>query len=185
MNTPNNKRRRDSQMKIEKAFVRLLQDVDMEKISVAALCKEAGVNRSTFYANYEDVFALAEAVRRGLAEEVLDLYQPEREGKYHSYDFLRLFRHIYDNQIFYKTYFKLGSSSDIQHFGLDVAMAEKLYGSKNIEYHVAFFYSGLNAVIRRWLENGCRETPEEIDEVIRREYGVKQWFAEENRQKET
>jgi len=50
---------------------------------------------------------------------------------------------------------------------------------------VAFFYSGLNAVIRRWLENGCRETPEEIDEVIRREYGVKQWFAEENRQKET
>ena len=179
MNTPNNKRRRESQERIEKAFVRLLQKQELEKVSVAAICREAGVNRTTFYANYLDVFALAESVQQKLETEVIGLYHDEREGRYHSYDFLKLFRHIKENQIFYKTYFKLGGTSQLRHVGLDMAMAEKLYGSRNIEYHIEFFSSGLNAVIRRWLENDCRESPEEIDEVIRREYSVKQYFSEQ------
>ena len=72
------------------------------------LCREAGVNRTTFYANYDDLFALADAVQKNLEAEVFDLYREERERKYNSNDFLKLFRHIRENQLFYKTYFKLG-----------------------------------------------------------------------------
>ena len=41
------------------------------------------------------------------------LYQEERESMKHSYNFLKLFYHIKENPIFYKTYFKLSNDTDI------------------------------------------------------------------------
>jgi hypothetical protein len=42
-----------------------------------------------------------------------------------------------------------------------------------MEYHIAFFESGLNAIIGKWLEGGCRETPEEMAEIVISEYAPK------------
>ena len=60
MNTPNNKRKRDSQEKIEKTFVQLIQKKNISEISVSTICEIAKLNRSTFYANYIDVYDLVE-----------------------------------------------------------------------------------------------------------------------------
>ena len=54
MNTPNNKRRRESRLRIEAALVRLLQDKELAQISVKEICAAADVNRTTFYANYQE-----------------------------------------------------------------------------------------------------------------------------------
>ena len=48
------------------------------------------------------------------------------------------------------------------------------YENRYMEYHIAFFKSGLNAIIKKWLENGCREEPEEIASVLETEYLPKQ-----------
>lgn len=170
MNTPNNKRRRESQKKIESAFVKLLQDRELNKISVTDICKSAGVNRTTFYANYADVYALAEAVQKRLEKDVLALYQEEWEQRRSEHNFLKLFRHIKDNQLFYKTYFKLCTDGQLQVIGYDIQEAAAYYGNKNIEYHIEFFGNGLNAVIKKWLKNDCHETPEEIFAIIQAEY---------------
>lgn len=113
MNKPNNKRRKDSQKRIETAFIRLLQDRELNQITVTEICKAAQVNRTTFYANYLDIYNLADAVQKRLEEEVIGLYQEERERQYNSNNFLKLFCHIKENQIFYKTYFKLGSGRPV------------------------------------------------------------------------
>lgn len=34
----------------------------------------------------------------------------------------------------------------------------------------SFFKAGLNAIVKKWLEGGCRETPEEMNEIIHSEY---------------
>lgn len=39
------------------------------------------------------------------------------------------------------------------------------YDNKHIDYHIEFFRTGLNAVIKKWLSNGCKETPKEINEL--------------------
>ena len=83
MNTPNNKRRRDSRNRMETAFVRLLQHRELKQITVTDICKAADVNRTTFYANYLDLYDLADAVQKRLEAEVLGLYQEERELKKH------------------------------------------------------------------------------------------------------
>ena len=170
MNTPNNKRKRESRKRIEGAFVRLLQDSELEKMKVTDICKLAGVNRTTFYANYLDIYDLAEAVQKTLEAEVAELYREEREKKYNSNDFLKLFRHIKENQIFYQTYFKLGLDGKYQITEYDVQQAAAYFDNRFIEYHMEFFRNGLNAILKMWLRNGCRESPEEIASIIKAEY---------------
>ena len=64
MNKPNNMRRRASRDRIATAFVRLLQDRELSSLSVTEICKTADVNRTTFYANYMDIYDLADAVQK-------------------------------------------------------------------------------------------------------------------------
>ena len=108
MNTPNNKRKKESIERIEKVFISLLQTNELNEISVSDICKLAGLNRTTFYANYTDIYGLADSIRDKLEHNLSDLYQNEITRGFNSNDYLKLFRHIKDNQIFYKTYFKLG-----------------------------------------------------------------------------
>ena len=69
MNTPNNKRKRESQEKIEKTFLQLIQKKNISEISVSTICEIAKLNRSTFYANYVDVYDLVEKVKNRMADE--------------------------------------------------------------------------------------------------------------------
>ena len=169
MNVKNNKRRKESQEKIERAFTELLQTREIKDITVSELIKMAGVNRSTFYANYIDIFDLADKLRETLANDFSNLfadydYFEERTGA------LRMFRHIKENQIFYTTYFKL--CYDDQHLIsiYDAKRAEQEHMDSNIKYHIEFFRNGLNAIIKLWLAGGCQESPEEMAEVLKSEY---------------
>lgn len=179
MNTPNNKRKKESQEKIEKIFVRLIQNKEINEISVTDICKIAKLNRSTFYANYIDIYDLADKIKEKLELEVDNLYKEERENNRNSNDFLKLFRNIKENQIFYRTYFKLNmdKNTKISQYEYDIHLAKMIYDDKHIEYHIEFFMAGFNAIIKRWLFNGCEETPEEMNDIIISEYKNKNIIA--------
>ena len=81
MNTKNNRRRRESVEKIEKAFIEMLQYKELNEITVSNICKKCGLNRSTFYANFIDIYDLADKVRIHLEEEVGQLYEAEQTQK--------------------------------------------------------------------------------------------------------
>lgn len=170
MNTPNNKRRKASQSKMEAAFIELLQNRELKEIRVTDVCKLAGVNRTTFYANYSDIYQLKDVVQMRLEGEVAALYQDQQGKDSPDYDFSRLFRHIQENQLFYKTYFKLGLDGTFQ-IPQHIQRSGARYGSsRHLAYHIEFFRNGLNAVIKRWLEQGCPESPEELSSIIEAEY---------------
>ena len=172
MNTPNNRRRKASQEKIEKIFVQLIQTKEISDISVTDICKKTGLNRSTFYANYLDVEDLADKIAEKLEEDVAFLYQEERETKNNSNNFLKILNHIKENQIFYKTYFKLNKDKNtiISQYEYDTNLSKLLYDDKFIEYHIEFFKAGFNAIINKWLSNNCKESPEEIESILKAEY---------------
>lgn len=170
MNTPNNRRRKESREKIEKVFVELLQSKELSQIRVSDICKRANVNRTTFYANYPDIYGLADAIRDRLEDQLSYIYQEEIASGVNSNNFLKLFCHIQQNQIFYRTYFKLGYDNNYKINVYDKELANKFFQERFIRYHMEFFKSGLTKVIKLWLENGCSETPEEIFEIIKSEY---------------
>ena len=169
MNTPNNKRRKDSQNKIEKVFLQLIQRKNISEISVSTICKMSKLNRSTFYANYIDVYDLVEKVKGKMADEFAE-FQISNNSGHNPAGYLNMFNHIKENQIFFKTYFKLEDISTSPITQHNKEMAKKYYDNEFIDYHIEFFRAGLNAIIKKWLNNGCKETPEEMVKIITSEY---------------
>ena len=55
-------------------FVQLVQTKEINQISVTEICKKANINRSTFYANYLDVYDLADKITEQIENEVALLY---------------------------------------------------------------------------------------------------------------
>ena len=169
MNTKNNRRRKTSIEKIEKAFVTLLQTHELKEITVSDICKMTGLNRSTFYANYLDIYDLADHVRSTLERDFASVFSEDDETKEQT-GALRMFSHIKENQLFYKTYFKLEYDQQHQMLIFVTARAEKDFDNKHIKYHIEFFRNGINAIIKMWLAGGCVESPEEMAEILRQEY---------------
>lgn len=161
-----------SQIKIEKAFIELIQTKEINEIKVTDLVSLAKVNRSTFYVNYIDIYDLADKMREKMYNDVLGLYKEEAIRHEHSYNYLKLFKHIKENQIYYKTMFKLNFDfMDYCDNPFDKEEAIKYLGTdKNLEYHIEFFRAGISAIIRKWLLNNCKESPDEMVDVIKLEY---------------
>ena len=145
MNTKNNQRHQDTIAAIEEAFVSLLNEKELKDISVSELCEKAGINRSTFYDNYTDIFALANAYAERIEKSVAE--QPHTDG-----EFAWIFEHIRANADVFTVYFKLGMSK------------------KSADYKELFFRNGVYAVAKMWIEGGCVESPEQMGEIIKREY---------------
>ena len=169
MNKPSNNKRKKSQEQIEKVFLQLIQKKNIDEISVSTICEKANLNRSTFYSNYIDIYDLAEKVRQQLEVDFAQ-FQLSNNAKQDYNGYINMYRYIKETQIIFKTYFKLEEISKSIPTQYCIKLAEKYYDNKFIDYHIEFFRAGLNAIIKKWLSNGCMETPEEISAIITSEY---------------
>ena len=170
MNVKNNKRRKTSVEKIEKAYIELLQEKERANINISLICEKAEVNRSTFYANFMDLYDLERSIKEKLLTKFCEVYNDKIKMRGEFSDFLNLFYHIKDNKALYRAYFKFGEGFTVKDMRYDIGDAKKYFNNEYIDYHIEFFYNGLNAVIKKWLEKDCEESPEEIEKIIKSEY---------------
>ena len=145
MNTPNNKRSLATEECLNNTLMALLKDKELADISVTELCEAAGIDRSTFYAHYEDVFALGNAC-------AADIEKRLSEVSHFADDFAWVFEYIKDNPEVFSVYFKLGVS--------------KTTG----DYKEIFFRNGAYSVAKMWFDGGCVESTEQMGEIVKREY---------------
>lgn len=80
-----NKGFEDTHRDLIETAVRLISDKGLEALSIAALARAMGINRTTVYYHFESREALIEAVKRWSAEQLsrgmdMDLPRPERIG---------------------------------------------------------------------------------------------------------
>ena len=57
---------------IKQAFMELRTEKPVEKIRVKELCDRACINKSTFYAHYQDIYALANAMEDEMVHAVVE-----------------------------------------------------------------------------------------------------------------
>lgn len=145
MNAKDNKRHQETLQRIYTTFAALLRDQELNKISVTELCEIATIERSTFYANFEDISALANSYAAGIEKQVAA--QPHTEG-----EFAWIFEYILENKELFQIYFKLGISQ------------------KSTDYKTIFFRNGVHSVAKLWFEDCCKESPQKMAEIIKREY---------------
>lgn len=146
MNTKNNQRQKEMIAAIDAAFVSLLKEKELKDISVSELCEKAEINRSTFYENYADMFALANAYSEKIENQIAE--QPHTDG-----EFAWIFDYIKSNADVFEIYFKLGISKN-----------------SAADYKNLFFRNGVYAVEKMWFEGGCQEPPEQMGEIVKREH---------------
>lgn len=72
----NQSKRDKTRQTIRETFLSLYREKDISKITVTEVCKAAGINRSTFYTYYEDVYALQSSLEEETLTEIAKLILP-------------------------------------------------------------------------------------------------------------
>ena len=174
-------------IRMDEAFLTLLERKDFAYITVKELCETAGVNRSTFYLHYETMADLltesvshmneqflaymkkdSEAFMAKLENCPLDelyLITPEYLNPYLGYieKHKRLFRTVMEKAVVlrmdksYNGLFRHVFTPILDRYGVP---------QKDRSYLIAFYLHGLMAIISEWLKNNCADSVSYIIDMI-------------------
>ncbi len=183
MNKPNNKRSRDTDEAIIRAAFQcmVMRGKPVSKITVREICEQAGVNRSTFYAHYMDVYDLFDKVEQHMAEMCQEsLIEHITSGGIQAalesvFGFILAYKEfylLYFNEIKQMSHLISVMMQPYEEQIRKIKEARSGFGVKDeMTYHFNFFTAGVCALVAYWLNHDCRETPHELYEILLREYG--------------
>ena len=180
LNTKGNQHWRETDEAIVKAVVRMADELGVPGVSVTAVCNKLGINRSTFYTHYEDVGDVMASVERKLGSQLAE-DMAEALGESRRAAFEALFAHVADNAWFYGPHLRHGGSISVlgRFEGSPLLAGLPLdHGNEEIDYRLAFFRGGVTALITRWLDRGCPESPGQMCDVLANEYRAWEQVAE-------
>lgn len=174
-------------IKMNDALVTLLARKPFEYITVSEICKEAGVNRSTFYLHYENTLDLLSETTKRMMDSFLSYFPVETERittqfsncelnelNYISSEYLHPYlSYIKGNRLVFSTAMAHSVS-----FGFDSIyrrmfqyifnpiLARFRYPEGDRQYVMMFYLNGIIAIVVQWLNEGCEKTEEEIARII-------------------
>ncbi len=186
MNVKNNRLLRETDEKIIRAVYTMMtvEHRPVGKITVREICERTGIHRSTFYAHYQDMYDLVEKVEKNMSRQLTEAFFRKLDEKAHAREcFTEIFRFIREHREFYlyylaesRTFGVLQLTWDvIRERAADANVGPARFGAESqteMEYHGVFFLVGLSAMVRMWLRNGCREEPEALYDILRRQGAV-------------
>ncbi|WP_259341608.1 TetR/AcrR family transcriptional regulator [Mammaliicoccus sciuri] len=119
------RRVRKSKRAIKKAFIQLLKENNLDRITIQQISDLADVNRGTFYLNYEDKYALLDEMENEQIEEIkgfvdirkMDLSTKTSDRFIHDFANIiikKVITHIEHNIEFYQVILNLERKSQIE-----------------------------------------------------------------------
>ena len=188
MNVKNNRLNRETDEKIIRTVYRMMtrEHRPVGKITVWEICEEADVHRSTFYAHYRDVYDLVEKVEQSMSRQLTEAFFRKLDENAPARDcFTEIFTFIRDHRDFYLYYLtesrQFGvlqlASETIRDRAAVISADPESFGARSVEemeYHGMFFLTGMTAMVRLWLQKGCREEPETLYDILRRQSAVQE-----------
>lgn len=67
-------------LKIQTSFLQLLQDYNLNEVSINDICNQASINRSTFYRHFEDKYELLEIIEADLISQLSSISKSKIES---------------------------------------------------------------------------------------------------------
>lgn len=169
---------------MDQALLLLLEKKDLEFITIKEICQKAGVNRSTFYLHYENIYELLEETIAMLHKEFLSSFQLEhptaipsssqKEAFFLKEEYLVPYLNfVKKNKRVLKTIHNKPATFNAE--AAYKAMYEKVFypalapfnipENKKI-YILEYFTRGVASIINKWVDLDCKNSVEEIVEVI-------------------
>ena len=161
---------------LTQALTQLLQEKQINEITVKELTDLADMNRGTFYLYYKDVFDMLEKIEDGLFEaldEIVSLHEHDDVSHQTTPILLDLFRFIEENQEMCRVLLSPHGDMNFLH-RLNQVVREKCLQmwpneeekkDATFEYHYSFVVYGCVGVFRAWLNGNCQEPAEKMAEM--------------------
>ncbi len=180
MNVKNNSRYKMSSEKVEVAFLTLILNHEYEDITISEICKQANINRSTFYSHYDDINDLIIKIERKFAKGIATIFNYGERQTHQA--FVEMFTFIKDNKYFYKAFLNIPyitlAESNLKIDVLTNIGNKKVIDKSNkmgIFYRASFFGAGIKEMCRIWLERDCKEPPEQMAKLLLEEYANREY----------
>lgn len=170
---------------IKETLFNLLEEKEINKISVTEICRIADINRATFYRYYLDVFDLLKQIQDEFVSELLNSIK--RSEQYSVFSFSKEYLEVLNNnKKLVKILFNNKSFdflSDILELSYEQCEAKwiKLNPSINkekIEYASVFIFNGALGIVNLWIQNDFDKSIEEVASAIEdlSYYGIQKYI---------
>ena len=159
---------------VHQALLKLLKIKPLTEIKVTELCKEANINRGTFYFHYEEV---GDIFKEFFEEIMVDLKESYDEPYKHTNNLIvekldpktvRIFHHVKKYEEFYKIVLSENVSSTYYYMLFDVIrnnLIEDKHQTAQVEQNDYFYSYTANAMIGLIIEWYRRDFIESVDEM--------------------
>lgn len=175
-------------VKMQSAFLELLENKKFSDISIMDICKTAEINRSTFYAHYDNTYDLLKETYDGLIKNFLDECSFDSPANFSdikslSKDELNFcspkylvpyLQYIKSHKRLFKIFAE--SASSFQSTKTDDYIIENIFApiyakhgvtdKKLIFYMQKYFLKGLDAIVQEWVRNDCEDDILFVCEII-------------------
>ena len=176
MNTDNNQLWKDSEKRMQEALLHFMEQ--QKEPTVGDICKQAQVNRSTFYRHYLDIYDLMEKTERAIQMELVtamrqgglrpDLETLTAEALIPMVEFVGRYRCFYRNYL--TTHLDASMEAGMQtvwdKYLKPVFRSRGVTDEAHMLYYFQYFRSGVLSMLKLWLDRDCRESPQEIAGMI-------------------
>ncbi len=174
-------------VKMDKAFLDILEKKDLEYITVKEICKYAGVNRSTFYLHYENIGDLLNESVQYMFDRLLTYFPDKDVSVIHDIEnadlnelylitpkllnpyltFILEHKKLFATSLSKSDSLRLNESYDKMVTNVLSRILDRFGISENRKnYMLTFYIHGIIAVIAEWLKNDCTESIDFIIDII-------------------
>lgn len=155
MNKKANEQYKSNERVILDVFTRLLEEKDLQKITIKEICEEAHINRSTFYNHFEDMYGVLEKMWEFHRMNMGYLFR-NSHSKSRRKNLKQILEYIKDNELFYRVSFHSPIFSEISSGFEIVFMSHEISGTCLKEkYEMEFMKQGFLMTISYWLDMDC------------------------------
>lgn len=160
---------------LQEGLLRLLAHEKLENISVTALCKEAGINRATFYNHYTSPTALLSEMEQQLVAELGQIVNAPITIENIVNRLEQYCVKLKENRDLVAILVRYHADRDIEEVITSLAA---FYGKNRLDVNKTsmdadtthlvstFLYSGCYLLVQEWLIRKIDKTPREIAELI-------------------
>lgn len=174
------RRIRKTKSAIKKAFIQLLKEKDLDKITVQDISDQADINRGTFYLHYEDKYTLLSDMEDEYISEIWSLTQfnansPETiADEFINNTLTKILQHIADNMDFYHTILQLDRKSKLEdkiYFLIKENMQKYISVNNEIDgipemYFYSYVAGATISIIKYWIQDEHRISVDELTQHI-------------------
>lgn len=166
-----NQRIRLSRQMLKDALIELLQEKELQKVTVYEICERAQINRTTFYKYYASQYDLLDDIEKDIFDA---LEQRLCSGDSLTDALSRTLAYLEEERT--KCRLLINSTTDINFAEKLFSLPQiqiltqkhipKSYTQAQLKHILTFIYHGGYAIVREWINAETRESPEEISELF-------------------